>query len=225
MSYINQANPVLTGAGTCFDLKINGLGALTFNLTDNGSNSTLTLEVSTDYSSWAAVGTRLYLMSANNTLIPVSGTSIVTKGKYVLDAKALLDAYSGLPVWVRLRVATYVSGTVVTTLEDSPATLQRLTSGLVTGLNAAGTNQINAMPILATFNSFSAVNAGAGSVLPGLVPLGNEVVVKNTGANALLVYPPIGGRINSLALNAALSVAASTVTRFISDGTGNFWTF
>ena len=39
---------------------------------------------------------------------------------------------------------------------------------------------------------------------------GDEIIVRNGGANALSLYPPVGGAINSLGTNAAYSIATAT---------------
>lgn len=99
---------------------------------------------------------------------------------------------------------------------------QRLTVSGLTAVNAAaiqglvannltalGTTQGNALPLPADINKFTTVAAGTGTVLPAMNP-GDSVTLFNGGANALLVYPPVGGKINSLGNNAGYSVAAAT---------------
>lgn len=76
-------------------------------------------------------------------------------------------------------------------------------------LTALGTTQANAFPLPADINQFGTVAAGTGTVLPAMNP-GDSVIISNKGANALLVYPPLGGIINSLGANAGYSVATAT---------------
>lgn len=76
-------------------------------------------------------------------------------------------------------------------------------------LVAAGTVQGNALPLGADTNRFTTVGAGAGAILPAMNP-GDSVEVINVGANALKLYPPVGGQLNALGANAAYSIAVAT---------------
>lgn len=92
-------------------------------------------------------------------------------------------------------------------------------------LTAAGTTQATAWPIQNEYAEFGTVAAGSGAVLPtsqfigGLTP-GDTFTVANMGANALLVYPPVGGKINLGAANAGFSVASGKVATFTVSVTG-----
>lgn len=91
-------------------------------------------------------------------------------------------------------------------------------STLARGLTATGTSsQANAFPIVAENNIFTTVAANSGARLP--IGLNSHRVfrIRNAGANALLVYPPVGGRVNGGAVNAAFSVAANTTFTFFED--------
>jgi len=98
-------------------------------------------------------------------------------------------------------------------------------------LTAAGTTQANAAPIRHEYVEFSSVAAGAGARLPtsleigGLTP-GDQIVVANTGANPLLLYPAVGGKIGTLAVNASLSIPAGKAVMLFSaiSGGGLNWT-
>lgn len=94
---------------------------------------------------------------------------------------------------------------------------QAIAGDTATAQSAAGTTQATAAPIRAGVSMFGTVAAGAGAVFA------NEgaarKVVFNGGANALLVYPPVGGAINGAAANAGFSVGAGKGAMFItSDG-------
>jgi hypothetical protein len=86
-----------------------------------------------------------------------------------------------------------------------------ITGNSANGLVSAGTTQATALPLPADVNRFVTVAASSGTILPPMNQ-GDWVVIRNQGANALLVYPPVGGIINALALNAGYSVAAATGT-------------
>jgi hypothetical protein len=76
-------------------------------------------------------------------------------------------------------------------------------------LTALGTIQGNAFVIGTDISRFTTVAAGTGAILPPMNP-GDSVEIVNAGANALLVYPPVGGKINGLGTNAGYSVATAT---------------
>lgn len=77
-------------------------------------------------------------------------------------------------------------------------------------LTATGTSsQTASFPLAADVNRFTTVAANAGALLPAMNP-GDEVIIFNGGANALLVFPPVGGTINALGANNSYSVATAT---------------
>jgi hypothetical protein len=81
-------------------------------------------------------------------------------------------------------------------------------------LTATGSTQATALSIPADVNRFTTVAASTGAILPAMNP-GDEVQIINAGANALLVYPPVGGTINALGANAGYSVATATPSCFV----------
>lgn len=84
---------------------------------------------------------------------------------------------------------------------------------VVTGLTAAGSTQATALAISADANVFGTVASGTGAVLA--VPDAARVLVRNGGANALLVYAPVGGTMNGTS-NGSLSVATTKNAMFFS---------
>lgn len=76
-------------------------------------------------------------------------------------------------------------------------------------LTATGTTQGNAFPLPADVCKFTTVAAGTGTILPACNG-GDSGTLYNGGANALLIYPPVGGKINGLGTNAGYSVATAT---------------
>jgi hypothetical protein len=77
------------------------------------------------------------------------------------------------------------------------------------GQTATGTTQADAFISAADVVGFTTVATGTGYRVPDNLEPGDWVVVYNGGANALNVYPPVGGSLNALATNTALSVAAN----------------
>lgn len=86
-----------------------------------------------------------------------------------------------------------------------------ITGDAANNLTATGTTQATALLLPADANRFTTVAASTGAILPPM-NAGDTVVVYNGGANALALYPPVGGVINQGAVNAAYTVA--TTARF-----------
>ena len=87
---------------------------------------------------------------------------------------------------------------------------------VATGLTAAGSTQATALPIIASANIFGTVASGTGAILAQTD--GARIVVRNGGANALLVYAPVGGYMNGTQ-NGSLSIATTKNALFVSaDG-------
>jgi hypothetical protein len=79
---------------------------------------------------------------------------------------------------------------------------------------AAGTTIADALDLTAAVNNITTVASGAGVQLPA-APIGTQILVRNSGANALLVYPDGAGiKINGGTDGAAVSVAATEVGIF-----------
>jgi hypothetical protein len=91
---------------------------------------------------------------------------------------------------------------------------------VTTGLTAAGSSQATALAITADVNVFGTVASGTGAILA--FNDGARIVVRNGGANALLVYAPVGGTMNSSS-NGSLSVATTKNAEFISRDGRNWY--
>jgi len=90
-----------------------------------------------------------------------------------------------------------------------PLAAQAIAGTVNDGLTATGTTQATALLISGDLNVFSTVASGTGCILP----VGGEndtYSIINDGANALLIYPPVGGTINGGAVNASASLAAGS---------------
>jgi hypothetical protein len=97
---------------------------------------------------------------------------------------------------------------------------QVIIGDVTTGLTAAGTNQATALAITADLNVFGTVAASTGAVLS--FTDGARIVVRNGGANALLVYAPVGGTMNGTS-NGSLSIATTKNAEFISRDGKNWY--
>ena len=91
---------------------------------------------------------------------------------------------------------------------------------VTTGLTAAGSSQATALAITADVNVFGTVASGTGAILA--FNDGARIVVRNGGANALLVYAPVVGTMNSSS-NGSLSVATTKNAEFISRDGRNWY--
>lgn len=84
-------------------------------------------------------------------------------------------------------------------------------------LTATGTTQATAYFLSADINTFSTVAASTGAVLP-IGNQGDRITVVNNGANALAVYPPVGGGLGNQSTNTAYSLQAGCAADFICTG-------
>lgn len=85
-------------------------------------------------------------------------------------------------------------------------------------LTAAGTTQGTALLLPTDFNVFSTVATSSGAILPATgfqVQVTDTIIVVNHGANALSVYPPVGGTIGVAAANTAFSVPSGKTAWFL----------
>lgn len=93
---------------------------------------------------------------------------------------------------------------------------------------ATGTVQADAFQLTGCSTEFTTVAAGTGArlIAPNLnVTTGDILAVYNQGANALLVYPPVGFKIGLAATNAAVSVPSGKAALFGARGDGNYFLF
>lgn len=203
-------------ATTIWSAKVDDLSTLV--LTVNAIvGSTLTIESSADNSAWSAIPVGLNV-TAGAPGVAITNGQITTVGRYVFHLNN---------VYARVRISTYVGpGNVDVTTDYSTDTLRRAIRPVDVNLTAIGSSQATALPIQAMYSRFTTVAASTGCILPdfGTVP-GQEIIVRNQGANALAVYPPVGKSINGGSVNAAVSPGAGTNTRFVTDASGNYWSF
>src|SRR6478609_6592597 len=90
-----------------------------------------------------------------------------------------------------------------------------------TGLTAAGSTQGTALVLPSDFNVVTTTAASTGVILPAVssqIQVTDTIIVVNHGANALTVYPPVGGKVQVGAANAGLSVASGKTAWFLLVG-------
>lgn len=92
-----------------------------------------------------------------------------------------------------------------------------------TGISAAGSTQGTATAISKEINLVSTVSAGQGIILPVAVA-GMVIIVNNTSANTLNVYPNTGAAINSGSANAAYSHVAGASLQYYATSSTQWYT-
>jgi uncharacterized membrane protein len=108
--------------------------------------------------------------------------------------------------------------------------LQTVTATTVTGairlpvaaVAAAGSTQGNAAALAEGINVVSAADGTKGVILPTAVA-GMVIIVKNTAAGALNIYPATGGAINAVAANGAYSITNLTSSLLVASSTTQWY--
>jgi len=94
---------------------------------------------------------------------------------------------------------------------------------VATSISANGISQGTATVLAKEFNVVSSVSAGQGVVLPTAVA-GMCIIITNSSATNLAVYPASGAAINSLSANAALTHGAGATLQYIAPTTTQWYT-
>ena len=93
-----------------------------------------------------------------------------------------------------------------------------------TGITAAGTTQGGATALSKEINIVSTVSGGANGVLLPTAVAGMVIIINNTSATTLNVYPATGAAINTGAANAAYSHIASASLQYYAPTTTQWYT-
>jgi hypothetical protein len=168
----------------------------------------------------------IFANAATGNIAEVTSTGLIANlSNNSITATTFVGALSG---------AATTAGTVTTNAQPnitSTGTLTSMTSsGNVQGANviatsytirsvnaavsAAGTTQGTGTALTREFNRVSTVASGAGVVLPTAVA-GMAIVITNTSANSLLVYPATGAQINALAANVAYTQTTLATLQYV----------
>lgn len=89
-------------------------------------------------------------------------------------------------------------------------------------LTATGSTQATGLLLVDDINIFTTVAASTGAVLPTVWNFKDSIEVFNNGANALSLYPSVGGQIGTASVNAALSIPAGKGVKLITLGSNNW---
>jgi hypothetical protein len=92
----------------------------------------------------------------------------------------------------------------------------------VAAVAAAGSTQGNAAALAEGINVVSAADGTKGVILPTAVA-GMVIIVKNTAAGALNIYPATGGAINAVAANGAYSITNLTSSLLVASSTTQWY--
>jgi hypothetical protein len=235
------AQPNITSVGTLTGLGVNGT-ITGVNITANtgvftGNGSALTALNASNISTGTLAQARLANSNVilGNTTLALGTTTTTVTGLSSVTSTTFVGSLTG---------AATTAGTVTTASQPNITSVGTLTSLNVSGnitspnliantgfvirsvngaVSAAGTVQANATAITREINVVSTAAVGSGVRLPAAVA-GMVVMITNTSANTLNVYPATGGSINSLSANSAYAHSAGATLQFIAPTTTQWYT-
>jgi hypothetical protein len=160
----------------------------------------------------------------------MGASALIFKGTIMPNTKAVGVAYSD-PEFESVTVtgasalqavtATTVAATTVTATNIA-ATSTGAIRLPVAAVAATGTNQATAAALAEGINVVSAADGTKGVILPTAVA-GMVIIVKNTAAGALKIYPATGGAINAVAANSAYSITNLTSSLLVASSTTQWY--
>jgi hypothetical protein len=159
------------------------------------------------------------------TLTTLSVTGNVTTGGIRTNNYYLAD---GTPVnfsgtYGDSNVAAYLPTYTGNFTAANVTTSSYVVRSVATGISAAGTVQGDATVLAKDINVVSTVSAGQGVRLPVAVA-GMVLIVNNTSATNMNVYPATGATINSLATNAAFTHIAGSSLQYYAISSTQWYT-
>jgi len=95
---------------------------------------------------------------------------------------------------------------------------------ITTGISAAGSTQGTATALTKEINVVSTVSSGANGVVLPTAVAGMVLIVNNTSANTLNVYPATGGAVNSGSTNAAYSHVSGASIQYYATSSTQWYT-
>jgi hypothetical protein len=122
--------------------------------------------------------------------------------------------------------ATTITATTIAATTIAATTIAGTSTGAirlpVAAVAAAGSTQGNAAALAEGINVVSAADGTKGVILPTAVA-GMVIIVKNTAAGALNIYPATGGAINAVAANGAYSITNLTSSLLVASSTTQWY--
>jgi len=144
--------------------------------------------------------------------------------RFVVASGGSLDVESGGEIDVESGGSLKIAGTAVTGSAAALNALTATTSGVAVGtVAAAGDSQANGGAIIGDFCVVTGADGTKGVVLPAGA-IGKRVVIKNNANAVLKVYPASGGKINAIAQDGAISMAAYTAAEFLAQTATQWFT-
>lgn len=190
------------------------------------------LSVAAGFPAWQNQATLLDTISASQGALLTRGVS-TWGGIAISVANRVLTSTGTTPVWGQVTSAMFstVSANAVLAGPTSGGAVTPSFRALVagdlpsastsTGLTATGASQATALALPSDWNVVATTPPGTGVILlAGSAGRGTRVF--NQGANALLVYPVLGGSINALGVDNPLSLAAGAAVEFAAFS-ANLW--
>jgi hypothetical protein len=92
--------------------------------------------------------------------------------------------------------------------------VQSMCKDVADTLTATGTDQATAYEVTTAKALFSTVASATGCRLSPQASAGDSQVIFNAGGNPLMVYPPVGAKVNSLPTNGGVILARNTGCEF-----------
>jgi hypothetical protein len=146
----------------------------------------------------------------------MGASALIFKGNIMPNTKAVGVAFSD---------PEFESVTVTGASTFSAVTATTTTGAIrlpVAAVAAAGSTQGNAAALAEGINVVSAADGTKGVILPTAVA-GMVIIVKNTAAGALKIYPATGGAINAVAANSAYSITNLTSSLLVASSTTQWY--
>lgn len=206
----DAAQPNITSVGTLTSLAVTGnvtAGNL-LGVFANG-NSNVNIPAINGNVNISAIG--------NANIVVVTGTGVNVAGTLNVTGNANvgnIGAASGV-------FTSNVSANNISTSNNSTATY--FIPSVNSSVSAAGTNQGTATLLASQINVISAVTAGQGVIAPTAIA-GMRLTLINSTATDCLVYPDVGGKINTLATNQAFTLLAGGKLDFQATSTTQWYT-
>jgi hypothetical protein len=244
------ANTIIASGNIKFNdpqLDITGTISVTGNANVGNLNATTIVgtisSASNQQSNIKLVGTLDYLI-INTTGYLSMGAGNITAGNITLTAAGSANLGNSVTANYFIGNLNGTANTVTTNAQPNITSVGTLTSlnssGNITApshiantgyfvrsvsasVSAAGSTQGTGTALTTEFNRVSTVTSGSGVVLP-TATAGMAIVVVNTSANSLLVYPATGATINSLATNSGYSHVTLATLQYIAISNTQWYT-
>jgi hypothetical protein len=230
------AQPNITSVGTLTSVVVSGNANIAGNINftgakaNLGSNANLTLSggtsgqlLATDGSgnlSWVSQGSIIGGAAGSNTQVQYNALGLLAaSGNFTFNYVTNALTVTGNVTGANLVTGGVVAATGNVTGANLVATSYHIRS-ITTGITAAGSAQGTATALTKEINVVSTVSSGANGVVLPTAVAGMVLIINNTSANTLNVYPASGGAVNSGSTNAAYShTSGASIQYYATSGT------